>query len=34
VWASLGVVITVLTASMILSLKIPPRGAVAREETK
>ncbi len=27
VWASLGVVITVLTASMILSLKIPPREA-------
>jgi tellurite resistance protein TerC len=35
VWASLGVVITVLTASMILSLKIPPRGAAAGgDETK
>jgi tellurite resistance protein TerC len=35
VWASLGVVITVLTASMILSLKIPPRSAAAGgDETK
>jgi tellurite resistance protein TerC len=34
VYVSLGVVITVLAASMILSLKIPPRGAVAREEGK
>jgi tellurite resistance protein TerC len=34
VWASLGVVITVLTASMILSLKIPPRGAAAAGEEK
>jgi tellurite resistance protein TerC len=34
VYVSLGVVITVLAASMILSLKIPPRGAVAREDGK
>ncbi|MFO0481190.1 MAG: TerC family protein [bacterium] len=35
VYVSLGVVITVLAASMILSLKIPPRGAAAAgDETK
>ena len=35
VYVSLGVVITVLAASMILSLKIPPRGAAAGgDETK
>jgi tellurite resistance protein TerC len=35
VYVSLGVVITVLAASLILSLKIPPRGAAAPgDETK